>query len=154
LTVLALVNGLVAPRRGVLEQLHDKASGFGLVRFDKPNRKVIVESWPLLADVAKPDEQFPGWPVTIDQRENYGRKAAALLPRLNIGGVENPLVEVIDEAGEMVYALRIAGSSFQPHVFAAGKYTVRIGDPEADRWKELTGLTATPGNEQAIDVRI
>jgi alkaline phosphatase D len=66
-TVLAVKNGAVKPRQGDVKLLlDDKASGLGIVRFDKKNRRVVVECWPYLADVTKPDTQMPGWPVTID----------------------------------------------------------------------------------------
>lgn len=75
LTVLAVKNGAVKPRQGnVRLLLEDKASGLGLVRFDKKNRRVIVECWPFLADVTKPGTQMPGWPVTIDLEKVYGRQ--------------------------------------------------------------------------------
>jgi alkaline phosphatase D len=75
LTVLAVKNGAVKPRQGDVRQLlDDKASGLGLVRFDKKNRRVVVECWPYLADVTKPGTQMPGWPVTIDIAEVYGDK--------------------------------------------------------------------------------
>ena len=67
LTVLAVKNGAVKPRQGDVRQLlTDKASGLGVVRFDKKNRQIIVECWPYLADVTRKDTQMPGWPVTID----------------------------------------------------------------------------------------
>jgi hypothetical protein len=155
LTVLALVNGAVNPRRGVLEQLHDKASGLGLVRFDKFSRTITIECWPLLADVMQAGEQFPGWPVTIDVLDNYGRRAAAQLPTLQIAGIKGAVVQVIEEAtSEVVYTIRLASGKFQPHVFAPGKYTVKISDPDAGRWKELKGLEATAENRQTVEVRV
>jgi len=155
LTVLAVADGKKQPRTGVLEKLHDKVSGLGLVRFDKRRRTVTVECWPFLADATAPGTQFAGWPRTFDVLANYGRKAAAQLPRLEVRGVENPVVEVIDEAtGELVYALRLARQSWRPHVFAAGRYTVKISDPDAGKSKELSGLAATPGNEAKLAVAL
>jgi hypothetical protein len=155
MTVLALVNGSKQPRTPVLEKLQDKASGLGLVRFDKPNRKITIECWPFLADPTQPGSQFPGWPVTFDMTANYGQKAAAHLPRLKIQGAENAVVEVVDEgSGETLYCIRIVGREWQPHVFAAGKYTVRVSVPEAGKMKEVKGLEAKAGTETAIDVTV
>jgi phosphodiesterase/alkaline phosphatase D-like protein len=70
LTVLAVANGAVEPRKGVMEAMHDKASGIGLVRFDKTKRTVTFECWPFLADPQQPNTQFPGWPVTINVPDN------------------------------------------------------------------------------------
>jgi hypothetical protein len=92
--------------------------------------------------------------VTIDRTENYNRKAKALLPKLRIAGMTNAVVQVIDSDGEIVYALRVAGQEFQPHVFAEGTYTVKVGEPETDRWKVLEGLTASAKNDEMVEVEI
>ncbi len=67
LRVVAVVNGSKSPRPAVLEQMTDKASGLGLVRFDKPARRVTIECWPFDIDPTAPDaKQFAGWPVTVE----------------------------------------------------------------------------------------
>ena len=153
LTVLAVASGAVEPRKPVLEAMQDKASGIGLVRFDKRNRKIIIECWPFLADPLRPGTQFPGWPVTINILDNYGRKAAAHLPTLKVKGVENPVVQVTEEqTGDVLYALRIASQSFQPHVFAPGKYTIKISEPETGRQKEVKGVEAHAENHKILQV--
>ncbi|MBI4661170.1 MAG: alkaline phosphatase D family protein [Verrucomicrobia bacterium] len=156
LTVLAVKNGAVNPRPGdVLKFLTEKASGLGVVRFDKARRKIIVECWPLLANPAEPNTQFPGWPVTIDMLDNYGRKAVAHLPTLLVSGIDNPVIQVISEANsEIVYTLRPGRRLIQPKAFALGKYTIRISDPDAGRMKELKGLEALPGNKAKLDVEV
>jgi alkaline phosphatase D len=155
LTVLAVADCAKQPRQPVLEKLHDKVSGIGLVRFDKPNRQITIECWPFLADPTQSGTQFRGWPVTIKAQDNYGRRAAAQLPLLQIRGAENPVVEVIDEAsGELVYALRIRGNVWQPFTFAAEKYTVRIRVPETGQRQELKGLEARAENKATLDVRV
>jgi hypothetical protein len=155
MAVLAVANGALKPRSPLLEQLHDRSSGLGIVRFDKRRRTITFECWPLLADTARPEAQFPGWPVTVDQLENYGRKPAAHLPRLAVDGADQPVVQVIDEAsGELVYSLRIAGRNFQPHVFAPGRYTVRVSEPETGRLRELRGLVARADNDSTLEVTI
>jgi len=65
--VVAFANGAVTPRAAVLEQMADKASGLGIVTFEKQARKITIDCWPYLTDPSAPDaKQFPGWPVTID----------------------------------------------------------------------------------------
>jgi hypothetical protein len=156
LTVLAVKNGATKPRQGNVRVLmDDKASGLGLVRFDKKTRRVIVECWPYLADVTKNGTQMPGWPVTIDVAETYGRGAAAYLPTLNVTGVADPVVQIVDEAdGEIVYTLRIAGQTWRPHVFAAGTYTIRVSDPDTLRERVVNGVIAGPGAADTLDVRL
>ena len=86
---------------------------------------------------------------------DYARKAAAHLPTLNISGVKNPVVQVFEEkSGELVYALRLEGNKFQPHVFGPGKYTVKVGEPGTGKVKELTGLEAAAGNRTKVDVKV
>jgi phosphodiesterase/alkaline phosphatase D-like protein len=155
LSVLAVKNGPYQPPRPVLEQVNAKTSGLGVVRFHKPDRTITIECWPYSADVTKKGTQFEGWPVTVTQRDNYGRRAVAHLPTLNIAGLREPLVQVIEESsGELVYNLRPPGRSFQPHTFAPGRYTVKISDPETGRAKEFKGLAAEPGNKASLEVEL
>lgn len=156
LTVLAVKNGAVKPRQGnVTLLMDDKASGLGIVRFDKKNRRITIECWPYLADVTAQGTQMPGWPVTIAVLDNYMRKAAAYLPTLRISGITNPVVQIVDERnGEIVYTLRIAGQSWRPHVFAPGKYTVRVSDPDTLRERVLKGVVAGARAVETLDVRV
>ncbi len=155
MTVLAVADGSHQPRQPIMEKLHDKVSGLGIVRFDKANRKVTIECWPFLADVTQPGTQFRGWPRTFDVVENYGRKAAASLPKLDIRGVKQPVVEVFDDRNaELVYCLRLNEGSFQPHVFAEGKYSVRVSEPESGKVKEVKGLEAKAGNAERLEVMV
>jgi len=79
-------------------------------------------------------KQYPGWPKTIHQEDNYARKAEAYLPTLEITGMINPVVQVIDESNnEIVYTLRINGTSYRPKVFKDGVYTINIGEGEEIR---------------------
>ena len=153
LTVRAVANPALEFRRGVLEAEQDKAAGLGIVRFDKRTRKIIIECWPFLADPAMPGGQFPGWPVTVSQLDNFGRAAVAHLPTLQIQGVPAPVIRVADEStGEVIYTLRAAEPRFRPFVFAPGQYRVTVSDLEAGRSKELRGLVAREDNVQILDV--
>jgi alkaline phosphatase D len=156
LTVLAVKNGAVRPRQGDVRQLlDDKASGLGLVRFDKKHRRVVIECWPYLADVTKPGTQMPGWPVTIDLAEAYGRRAAAHLPMLDVSGAADPVVQIVDEAnGEIVYTVRIAGRRWRPPVFAPGTYTVKVSDPERRKETVVRAVTAGDGSPETLDVQL
>ncbi len=155
-TVLAVKNGAVQPRRGDVRQLmDDKASGLAVVRFDKKNRGITVECWPYLADVTRTGMQMPGWPVTVNMLDNYARKPAAYLPTLKVSGVKDPVVQIVDDANdEIVYTLRIAGQSWRPHVFAPGRYTIRVSEPEAGRERVVKGVLAGPDTAGTLDVRL
>jgi hypothetical protein len=143
------------------EENHDKlttrAAGFGVARFNTKTRKITIECWPRNVDVASPSaEQYPGWPRTIDQLDNYSRKAAAFLPTLRVRGAANPVVQVIDQDNnEIVYTLRIKGRRFRPKVFKQGTYTIKVGEPAEDRWKTLRDVRSLePGEKKTLPVKL
>jgi hypothetical protein len=156
MTVLAVRNAHIGPRAAdLLQYVEDKSSGIGMVHFDKKRRKIRIECWPYRADVTKPATQWAGWPVEIDMLENYGRKVVGHLPTLNVTGIQNPVIEVTDEAsGELVYTLRVNGASFRPHVFAAGKYNVKVFDPETGKSSTVPHLEPATSTQKAISVRV
>jgi phosphodiesterase/alkaline phosphatase D-like protein len=140
------------------EENHDKlttrAAGFGVVRFNKRDRTITMECWPRNVDITDPQaRQYPGWPKTIRQLDNYGRRAVAYLPTLKVNALEDPVVQVVDEAdGEIVYTLRIKGRQFRPKVFRKGIYTVRVGDQDGTM-KEIKGLKSLPpGQHEELQV--
>ena len=131
------------------------AAGHGIVRFKKSTREITMECWPRGVDVTKSGaEQFVGWPVTIQQTDNYGRKAIATLPELAIKNATDPVVQVIDEFdGSVVYTLRIRGSNFRPKVFREGTYTIKIRS--GDRTKTLEGISSIAASaKKTLDVEI
>ena len=125
-------------------RLYDRATGYGIVRLNKISRQITMECWPRLANPENGNEdQYEGWPITIEQEQNYGRQAAAFLPKLNITGVENPVVQVIDETtNEIVYTLRIKGNTYIPKVFEAlHSYTLNVGKSTNSFSKTLNNVT-------------
>lgn len=132
--------------------LHDQKPGFGLIRLDKKADTIAIECWPRYADPTDPKaRQFEGWPKTIHKLDNYGRKAAAHLPVISVKGMENPVVQIIDEdSGEIIYTVRIRATRIRPKVFREGTYTMRIGE-QPDRMKTLTGVKA-PAAVEVMEV--
>ncbi len=54
------------------------------------------------------------------------------------------MVQVIDESNnEVVYTLRILGTSFSPKVFAKGTYTIKVGEGENVRTSRGVKTTQT-----------
>lgn len=106
-----------------------RADGFGIARFDKVNRKVTFECWPRFSSVDDGNAaQFPGWPITIDYRDNDGRKVLGYLPELVVTGTKQPVVQVIaEDTGEILYTVRTVSNRFKPPVYSIGKHTVKIG---------------------------
>lgn len=143
ISVWAVGNPENTVRSSLLEALHDRASGFGLVHFDKRKREIKMECFRLLNDKNGKELQFPGWPKTIHMLDNYKRSAKAWLPTLTWKSESDPVLQVIEEkTGETLYSLRLFGNSFEPKVFAEGTYTVRIGEPGAKSQKTLRGIKA------------
>jgi hypothetical protein len=149
ITVHAVANPAENPAPGQFPppvELHRKATGYAMVRFDKEARTITLEVWPRYADPHDPATggQYAGWPVTLRQTDNYARKPAAWLPEIHVRGARDPVVTVLEEpSGDLVYSLRIRGAVFRPWVFAPGAYAVRVIDPEGGRERTLPGLAAT-----------
>ncbi len=158
LTIHAVANPVENPLPGQFPEpteLHRKATGYNIVRFRKSNRTITLETWPRYVDPAV-GKQYEGWPITIKQADNYGRKAVAYLPTLKISGMSDPVIQVVEEAsGEVIYTLRIKGNEFRPKVFAPGNYTVHIGEAETVRFKTLAKLTALePDQNRTIEINL
>lgn len=148
ITVFAAAN---PDGEGEADKLTTRSAGFGVVRFDKKKRTITMECWPRNVNVTDPkSKQYPGWPLTVAQADNYGRKAVAYLPTLKVQGMSDPVVQVIDEAnGEIAYTMRIQGKEFRPKVFHEGTYTIRVGDKE---FKGIESLPPDKPGELVVDL--
>ena len=120
--------------------LLDRSPGYGIIEFDRGTRKITFAVWPRETDPVRAGAKpAPGWPITIDQLDNgFPHKGPALKP------VEAPraglCVQVIHEdTREIVYTLRMAGTSFTPRVYKPGTYTVRLFDPDGKFEQTLHG---------------
>ena len=73
--VYAVGNPIVPTSKNRYEKAHQKGSGFGYVQIDTETRTYTVHSYRFLIDPTdgNPENQFPGWPVTIHQEENGGQ---------------------------------------------------------------------------------
>lgn len=152
LTCYAVANPDERPANG--NELTTRAAGFGVVRLNKKTRTIKIECYPRNVDVSDPDtRQYPGWPKTIRQQDNYGRAAKSYLPTLVIKGQSDPVVKIIHERdGEWIYSLRIRGNRFRPKVFEEGRYTVEV--TADDRTRVLQGVEPVGLNsDREIEVR-
>lgn len=124
-----------------------RGDGYGISRFNKRTRQITFECWPRFSNVADGDQaQFPGWPLTFSMDSNDGRKPVGNLPELTFDDLPNPVVQVIDQSsGEIVSTVRVRGASYRPPVYAAGKYTVKIGRDKPD------GMTHTNLEPTKVD---
>lgn len=72
--VYAVGNPEVGKSPNRYEKAHEKGSGFGFITFDTEKKTYFIESYRFLINATdgKPGNQFPGWPMTIQQKENRG----------------------------------------------------------------------------------
>ena len=121
-------------------RLYDRATGYGIIRFNKADRQITMECWPRVSASPSGNEQYAGWPITIDQEDNYSRKPYGYLPTVKTN-IDNPIVQVIDESnGSVVYTIRIEGDTFAPMVFSGGVFTLKVG-PSLQEMKILKALS-------------
>ncbi len=131
--------------------IHNRATGYGLVTFNKKDRTIKTECWSRFVDPMDGDDvQNSGWPITIDQLDNYGRKAAAWLPEIQINDGSTPVISVFDLAGDLVYSIRLSSNTFKPKVFAEGKYTIVLHNTESGKKKTLKNVKAKKVNKRIV----
>ncbi len=72
--VWAVGNPVPSPKGNRYERAHLKGSGFGLVTMDTEAKTYTLDCFRFGIDATdgKEGNQFPGWPVTIQQKENRG----------------------------------------------------------------------------------
>lgn len=144
MTIYAVGNPVQTNREPGL--IYDRATGYGMVIFDKKERTMRIECWPRYTDPEMdPEGQYDGWPITIKQDENYGRKAEAYLPEIQISGLSNAVVQIYNESnGELEYALRINGETFTPKIFDERvTYRIRVGEPDRNNWQDFRNISVS-----------
>lgn len=129
-----------------------KASGFGIVTFNTEARTITMEAIRFLAnlDIDTKENTYPGWPLTIHQHDNDGRRPLGYLPKLQCKQANQLLKILKEENNEMVKALRIKGKEYVPAVFALGKYTLIVGEGEDEKVIRSVEISTDP--EETITV--
>ncbi len=152
MTVCAVANPRVSG--ATPSALYDRSPGYGIIRFRRDDRTITSEAWPRWVDPSsRGAEQFLGWPITIAQTDNYGREPVAWLPTLEVVGLDDPVIQVRDVDGEILYTLRIRGREIRPWVFSPeGRFSVGIGEQGTDRWQVLEELEPTTAVDSMISV--
>lgn len=108
--------------------LNTRAAGFGIVRLNTKTRDITMECWPRNVDVTDPSaKQYPGWPLTISQFDNYNPPSWGQLGEMTFD-VEDPVVQLVDSStGEVLYTVRVAGSKFTPGAPKGKTFVVKAG---------------------------
>lgn len=120
-----------------------RSSGFGLVTFDQVTRNINIDAWRFIADVENPNpirDQFPGWPLQINQYDNFGSGAKNILPEFTVNKPNQMIQITNDKTGETEYIFRMKGGKIQPKVFNAGTYLVKIGEKEIGKFATKTDV--------------
>lgn len=117
--------------------LYNRAPGYGIITFDRDTRKITMANWPRWVDPSQPGARpYPGWPITIHQFDNGLPSGKWALEPVTAPGPADPVVQVIDQSkNEIVYTVRIKGTSFTPKVPRDGLYTVKVMDPDRNQEK-------------------
>ncbi len=122
LSVLAVSNPVFTGRKPA--KLYDRATGYGIVKFERKSRRIVIENWPRDAD-PETDPQYEGWPITINQKDNFFPNNGAYLPQILYQGDGEPLIQAFTTQGELVWSIRIFESSTALKVPHQGKYVIR-----------------------------
>ncbi len=108
--------------------LNTRAAGFGVVRLNTKTRDITMECWPRNIDVTDASaQQYPGWPRTISQFDNYNPPSWGKLGELTFD-VDSPVVQLLDSSsGEILYTVRARGKSFTPGAPKGKRFMVKVG---------------------------
>ena len=142
-TVLAVANPARYPGPG-LDGLRFRVTGYTILSCDRINRTTVATAWPRWIDPSRTGAQpYHGWPVTVQQLDNGMYAAPYVLDQIETGGFRDAVVQVQDEAtGDVVYTLRIQGTTFAPPVRRPGTYKVVAYDPDGDYRREWMHVQA------------
>jgi hypothetical protein len=84
----------------------------------------------------------------LNQEDNYSRAPLAYLPTLKFNK-EDPVVQVWDEQlGEVVYTIRVNGTSWRPKVFREATYTIKAWSDGSQIVR--TGIDSVPVESKAV----
>jgi len=149
-TCYAAANPEKEPAGG--DKLSTRAAGFGIVRLNKRERTIRMECWPRQVDVTDSTARmYPGWPRTISQLDNYNPPSWGQLGELRFNK-QNPVVQLVDaETNEILYTLRIRGSTFTPRAPKEKRFVIKAGAESADR---IVVPAATVGPAAPVSIEL
>ncbi len=127
------------------ERAQLSSSGYSIITLDPESRDISCDAIRFLADAdhLKPEDSFSGWPVTVNQFDNAGISRTGDKISVQSSELLNPVLLVYDaETGELLLSVRMKGNEFSGIVEGSGRYNLKIGDPETDRWETFSGIKA------------
>ncbi len=113
--------------------LNTRAAGYGIVRINTSSREITMECWPRNVDITGDDaQQYPGWPRTISQVDNYSPPSWGRMKEYQFDYVD-PVIQLIDnDTDEILYTVRAKGTSFTPHAPLDREFTIKAGKDRPD----------------------
>ena len=114
--------------------LNTRSAGYGIIRLNTKTREITMECWPRNVDITDTSaKQYPGWPRTISQYDNYAPLSWGSLEELKFE-FESPVVQVVDSTtDEILYTVRANGRSFKPRVPFGRSFNVMVGKDAPDK---------------------
>jgi hypothetical protein len=129
-----------------------RSSGFGMVTFDQVSRDITMDAWRFLANVEDPNpirDQFPGWPLQINQFDNFGKGANNYLPTVEVNE-PNQLIEVRKTSNnDLIRIFRMKGNSMQVGLHHPGTFTIKVNDKVVGTFDTRAG-----SNSESVKVEI
>ena len=123
ITVLAVSNPVFTGREPA--KLYDRATGYGIVRFKREDRTISIENWPRDAD-PEIDSPYQGWPILIQQTDNFKPPNGAYLPLLKFQGPGEPLLQAFDSDSQLVWTIRLSENQKDLKVPHVGEYLLKV----------------------------
>ncbi|MDC0177436.1 metallophosphoesterase [Polaribacter sp.] len=134
-------------------KLSTRVAGFGVITYNKPNRTITFDCWQRNVDITDPNKkQYPGWPITISQLDNFNPKKTYQLPTLELSKEDQVVTIKKSTTNEVVSSLRINGKIFQPKVLELGSYTIEVGEGYTP--KKYFNMYAEKKNKKKIRVQL
>jgi hypothetical protein len=129
-----------------------RSSGFGIVTFDQVSRNINIDAWRFIAEIENPvplRDQFPGWPLKINQYDNFGKGAENYLPEIVVNQPNQVIVVTKTATGDLIRIFRMKGNSVQVGLHHPGTFTIKIGE------KTIGSFETKPvENKESISVEI
>ncbi|NJB83525.1 metallophosphoesterase family protein [Wenyingzhuangia aestuarii] len=153
MTVLAIANPEHKDNTEKVNLLNGRASGYGIIRFNKASRNITYECWARNVDMFAPNAKpYNGWPVTFHQTDNFLIKNGYQLPQLKLNK-ENQVVTVKNQyTKEVISSLRLKGKMYQPTVMYPNRYTIEVG--EGANTQRFFDVEALKKNKKSINIKL
>ena len=148
ITVLAVSNPTFTGREP--SKLYDRATGYGIVKFNRDNREITMENWPRDADPSV-DTPYEGWPIVINQMDNFRPPQGAYLPLIKSNSAEEPLLQALSSDGTLVWSVKIPLTSTSDFkVPTAGIYILRATVNNQTKDFTVTATTEQDNRETIV----